>query len=187
MKISRSKISTIIFIFILVLLIVPKTRGRIQIWLSTGMALISPSTIDEEKQGNIETYNWQLKDANGNITDFEDAKGKVVLVNFWATWCPPCIAEMPSFQKLYQDYQDKIVFLFISNETTEVTERFLKKKEYTFKTYSGVTENPKALNINGIPRTFLIDKSGNIVIDKTGAANWNSDFVRNTIDELLKE
>jgi thiol-disulfide isomerase/thioredoxin len=187
MKISKSKRNNILFLIILTLLIIPQTRQPIQVFLHKGLALFSPSSIINEKQVNIEAYNWKLNDANGNIFNFEAAQGKVVLVNFWATWCPPCIAEMPSMQKLYDDHQDKLVFLFVSNESSEVVNQFTANKNYSFHVYNSITAIPEILSTSSIPRTFLIDKKGNIVIDETGAANWNSDFVRNTIDNLLKE
>ncbi|AUP81078.1 TlpA family protein disulfide reductase [Flavivirga eckloniae] len=183
----RKKISlkNIIFLVVVALLIIPQTRQPIQIFLHKGLALFSPSVVNETKQLKLENYNWKLEDAKGTAFNFNDTRGKVVLVNFWATWCPPCIAEMPSMQSLYDDYKDKVAFVFVSNENFEVIDQFLNKKAYTFKVYNPLTKYPKSFDVTSIPRTFLIDKQGNIIIDKTGAANWNSDTVRKTIDDLL--
>jgi len=169
------------------LLLIPQTRQPIQVLLNKGLALFSPSTIDESKQVILANYNWDLQDTNSNVVHFEDVRGKVVLVNFWATWCPPCIAEMPSMQTLYDVYKNKIEFVFVSNEERSVINKFLKEKGYTFKVYNAVTQYPNAFDVSSIPRTFLIDKKGRIIIDKTGAANWNSETVRYTIDALLEE
>ena len=109
----------------------------------------------------------------------------MVLVNFWATWCPPCIAEMPSMQLLYEDYKDKIEFVFVSNEEFSVINEFVSKKGYTFDVYKPITKYPRAFDVKSIPRTFVIAKNGRIVIDKTGAANWNSKAVRNAIEKLI--
>ncbi|WP_228530344.1 TlpA family protein disulfide reductase [Tamlana sp. I1] len=147
--------------------------------------MLYPSTISETKQQVLTDYNWQLQTKSGTLFNFENAKGKVVLVNFWATWCPPCIAEMPSLDALYSDYNDRVVFVFVSNESPEKINAFLKDKGYTFEPFTPLTQSPEFFNVTSIPRTFLIDKSGHVVIDKTGAANWNSDRVRNTIDALL--
>ncbi len=185
MKLSRSKIKNIIFFIVIGLLLIPQTRQPIQVLLHKSLALFSPSTIDESKQTEIEDYNWSLKTENSTVFNFENTKGKVVLVNFWATWCPPCIAEMPSMQLLYDDYQDKIEFVFVSNEAFSVINKFTSKKGYTFNVYNPMTKYPDSFDVTGIPRTFLIDKNGRIVIDKTGAANWNSEAVRNTINQLL--
>ncbi|MEP1489538.1 MAG: TlpA disulfide reductase family protein [Algibacter sp.] len=149
------------------------------------MALISPSVVAKENQNKLNSYNWKLRDYNGSIFNFETVKGKVVLINFWATWCPPCIAEMPSMQSLYNDYSDKIEFVFVSNESSQTIREFLDKKKYTFNVYSPVNSAPESFDVSSIPRTFLIDKKGNIVIDKIGASNWDSDKVRVTIDNLL--
>ncbi|ULC58690.1 TlpA family protein disulfide reductase [Flaviramulus sp. BrNp1-15] len=186
MKITKSQIKNIIFLVVIALLIIPQTRQPIQVLLHKGLAVFSPSTVNESKQITITNYNWKLKDENSHILNFEEVRGKVVLVNFWATWCPPCIAEMPSMQKLYDDYSNKIEFVFVSNEDYSKTNQFLNKNNYTFKTFTPITNYPDTFDVSSIPRTFLIDKSGRIVIDKTGAANWNSETVRNTIDELLK-
>ncbi|MEP4781473.1 MAG: TlpA disulfide reductase family protein [Algibacter sp.] len=153
--------------------------------MNKGLALISPSVVAKENQNKLNSYNWKLRDYNGSIFNFETVKGKVVLINFWATWCPPCIAEMPSMQSLYNDYSDKIEFVFVSNESSQTIREFLDKKKYTFNVYSPVNSAPESFDVSSIPRTFLIDKKGNIVIDKIGASNWDSDKVRVTIDNLL--
>ncbi len=185
MKINKPKRSNIIFLIVLALLLIPQTRKPIQVFIQKGLALISPSTINKNEQPSLTNYNWKLKDKKGTIYNFEETKEKVVLVNFWATWCPPCIAEMPSLQKLYDDYNKKIEFVFVSDESFETIYSFLEKNNYTFKVYNEVSKSDFFI-IKDIPRTFLIDKQGKVVIDKTGAANWNSESVRNTIDDLLR-
>ena len=184
---SNRKLSlkNVIFLIVIAVLIIPQTRQPIQILLHRGLALFSPSIISNEKQSSLVDYSWKLKDDQG-VFNFEETKGQVVLVNFWATWCPPCIAEMPSMQTLYNDYKDTVAFVFVSNEDDAVINRFLNKNDYTFKVYNPLTKYPESFDVTSIPRTFLIDKQGRIVIDKNGAANWNSDAVRKTIDALLE-
>jgi hypothetical protein len=88
-------------------------------------------------------------------------------------------------QLLYDDYKDKIEFVFVSNETFLVINEFINKNGYNFEVYNPITRYPELFNVTSIPRTFLINKDGSIVIDKTGAANWNSEKIRETIDTLL--
>ncbi|TBN04691.1 TlpA family protein disulfide reductase [Hyunsoonleella flava] len=185
MKITKQHIKNLIFLGVAALFIIPQTRKPIQVLVNRGLALFSPSTIEASKQQHIGEIDWVLIDINGEGLNFRDTKGKVVLINFWATWCPPCIAEMPSMDKLYADYSNKIEFLFVSDEKQEVIKKFLNKNEYNFNVYKPVTKYPEVFDVGGIPRTFLIDTNGNIIIDKTGAANWNSETVRETIDKLL--
>ncbi|NMH86452.1 TlpA family protein disulfide reductase [Flavivirga algicola] len=184
----RKKISlkNVIFLIVITVLIIPQTRQPIQVLLHKGFVLFGPSVIKDTKQASLTNYNWKLK-AEQDVFNFEGVKGKVTLVNFWATWCPPCIAEMPSMQALYVDYKDTVEFIFVSNEDHETINQFLNKNNYTFKVYNPLTKYPEPFDITSIPRTFLIDKQGRIVIDKNGAANWNSDTVRKTIEDLLEQ
>ena len=128
MKFLKAQISNIIFIVVIALLVIPQTRQPIQVFISKGMALISPSIEKLDKQEIVSTYDWQLKNESGNIFNFESTKGKVVIINFWATWCPPCIAEMPSLQKLYNDYQKRVEFLFVTNDPYTEINKFLKRR-----------------------------------------------------------
>lgn len=188
-KPKRVKISRIIFVIVVALLIIPKTRLPIQVFLQRGIALIlKPSTIEASKRVKLLSYNWKLRDTKGRYFDFSTAEGKVIIINFWATWCPPCIAEMPSLEALYQKYKtnDNVVFLFVSNEERDVLDMFVEQNNYNFEVHQALTAYPKALTVSSIPRTFVINKNGAIVIDKSGAANWASDRVIHLIDDMLK-
>lgn len=184
MKLFKNQWSNIIIAVVILVLIIPGTRKPIQIFFNK-MLSFSPSVTSEEDRKSIADYNWTLEKNNKDRQDFSKFRGEVVLVNFWATWCPPCIAEMPSFQDLYVDYQDKINFLFVSSEDHETVRGFLNRKNYNLPAYRPLDESPQPLNGKTLPTTYLIDKEGNIVIQKVGAADWNSEKVRNTIDDLL--
>ncbi|PWI30440.1 thiol-disulfide oxidoreductase [Flavobacteriaceae bacterium LYZ1037] len=151
------------------------------------MALFGPSIVEESKRDKLTDYNWELLSDTNEIFDFNEAKGKVIVINFWATWCPPCIAEMPSLEALYESYNEDVVFLFVSNEEPKVIQKFINKNKYSFQFHTPKAANPKLFQVSSIPRTFIIDKSGYIVIDKTGAANWNSEGVREQLNNLIKE
>src|SRR5690606_14890870 len=78
-------------------------------------------------------YYLDLVDANGNAIQLENLKGKVVFINFWATWCPPCIAEMPSIQKLYSEFEsdEEVVFLLVEmDDKPQKAIQFMEKKGY---------------------------------------------------------
>jgi thiol-disulfide isomerase/thioredoxin len=178
----------IIVLVIIAILIIPHTRQPIQVLLHQGMSYINQSSlIDKEDRLAVSYSNWKLKsDANQNL-DFDETKGKVVFINFWATWCPPCIAEMPSLQALYTDYNDKVIFLFVTRDDFETVEKFKVKKDFDFEVFKPLNEVPKALTTRSIPRTFVINKNGDIVIDESSAIDWNSEKVRNQLDQLLSE
>ena len=186
MKLFKNQWVNIIFAVIILVLLIPATRKPIQIFLNKVLAF-SPSVTSEKDRATLADYNWVLEKNNKDKVEFSEYAGKVIFVNFWATWCPPCIAEMPSLQLLYEDYQDEIVVLFVSSEDRETVRGFLNRKKYSIPAYRPLSEAPIPLNGNTLPTTYLIDKQGKIVIQKVGAADWNSDKVRETIDGLLQK
>ena len=183
----KDNISNIIFIVLIIVMFIPTSRE----WMLRNVIShlpFSASTISRENQKVFNSYQWQLQDLDGNMLKLEDSKAdKVLLVNFWATWCPPCVAEMPSLQRLYNDYDDKIQFVFVSNENTEKIKSFLKKKGFTMPIYNKYNMMPKEFDVSKIPTTFIISKGGQIVVQETGVTDWNSAKTRKIIDELIKE
>ncbi len=145
----------------------------------------SPSEKAETEREILQDYNWDLMQLNGDVANFSQSKGKIIIVNFWATWCPPCVAEMPSFQKLYDDYGSQVDFYFITSEKPEKVEKFMQRNKYALPIFLQTAEAPKQLESSVLPTTYLISKSGEIIIDEEGAANWNSDKMRALLDTLL--
>lgn len=186
MKFFKSHWSNIFFLVIIILLIIPQTRKPLQVGLNRLFAF-SPSQVSKEERRLVSSYNWPLQDLEGEKYNLREAEGDVALVNIWATWCPPCIAEMPSFENLYATYNDSVKFFFISYEQKEKLEAFLEKKNYSLPVFQPLSHAPQSLETSSLPTTYLISKSGEIVIEKTGAADWNSQNVRQIIDKLLKE
>lgn len=142
--------------------------------------------LDKADVNKIKSYNWTLIDLKGEKINFSSFKNKVVVVNYWATWCPPCVAEMPSFQKLYNDYSEKVVFLFIANDEQARVEKFIENKKYTIPVYYQASRGLEEMQSNSLPTTYVINKNGEIVVDKTGAVDWNSGKVRSLLDNLIK-
>ena len=98
---KKSRIFDIILFGVAALIIFTPVGKPVKLWASKLMSLMAPSVKKEENREVLNSYEWKLMDYEGNTYNMEEAKGKVVFVNLWATWCPPCIAEMPSIQKLY--------------------------------------------------------------------------------------
>ncbi|WP_225034589.1 TlpA family protein disulfide reductase [Winogradskyella sp. SM1960] len=188
MKQKRWTKSNIIFVAVILLFIIPQTRSFFQVWVHKGMSYFNQSSIiDKEERKSVSYSNWKLISDSQLDLDFKDTKGKVVFINFWATWCPPCIAEMPSIQDVYNDYNDKVVFLFVTTDDFDKVEKFKTKNGFNFEVYSPLSAPPLELSVHSIPRTFIINKSGEIVVDESGAVDWNSKKVRSQLDELLSE
>jgi thiol-disulfide isomerase/thioredoxin len=186
-KNNKSRRNNIIFLIVIVLLIIPQTRQPIQVVLHKALTYISSAkSIDVSERKALDNYNWKLRDESGAVYDFNNVKGKVAVINFWATWCAPCIAEMPSLEKLYTQYKDDVVFLFVTNDRKELIAKFKQNKNYTFPSYQPITNTNNLFEVKSIPRTFIIDKKGKIAIDKSGAVDWSSQSVQDEIDMLLK-
>jgi len=187
MKITKNQVSNLALLLFIALFLFTPVGTSIKIWVNRIVAF-SPSVVSEENREILSDYNWSVKNlASNNTYHFKDAQGKVVLINFWATWCPPCIAEMPELQALYNDYKDKITFLFVTNENKDIVYSFFNKKGYDLPAFQSIQNAPKVLASRSIPATYVIDKQGAIVIKKTGAADWNSKTVRDQLDLLLSK
>lgn len=172
----------IAFVVLIGLLIYPPTKVYFLRIFS-----FSPTVIAAEDQQVLKDSDWQLKGLNTQDVQANELNGKVVFVSFWATWCPPCIAEMPSMKELYDNYKDEVVFLFVSDENWGTISAFFDKKEYDFPVYNSLTTPPEALKSNSIPTTFIIDKNSKIHVKKIGAADWNSTAVQELLNKLIKK
>lgn len=186
MKFLKKQWSNILFGVFIVLMIVPQTRMPIQVFIQRFISF-SPSEIDQEDRNTLKDYHWNLAELNSEKINLSQSEGKVILINFWATWCPPCVAEMPDLQELYDEYGDKVDFYFITNEKPDTVNFFLEKKGFKLPVYIQIEKSPEVLESSSLPTTYVISKSGEIVMRKTGAASWNSDKVHRVLDELLGE
>jgi thiol-disulfide isomerase/thioredoxin len=176
--------SNLLWLTLIALLLFPPTGKPIKIAVHRLIAF-SPKTISAEKQETLASYDWLLKNEDGRMVDFNAFKGKPVIVNFWATWCPPCIAEMPSLEALYKDYGEEVEFLFVTNDDTEKVETFLANRNVEIPVFYQATKAPELLQTNSLPTTYLIDKDGSVIIKKVGSADWNSNKVRALLDQEL--
>jgi thiol-disulfide isomerase/thioredoxin len=151
--------------------------------LKTG--LIKPKISNEEPISKAD-YNFRLVDQEGNILEGEDLLGKTVFLNIWATWCPPCIAEMPDINRLYNEVaSEDIIFIMISlDDDFNKAKSFLRKKSYDFNIYQFVSTPPSALYSEIIPTSFVLSPEGNIVVRKEGMARYNSVSFKEFLESL---
>ncbi|WP_299798897.1 TlpA disulfide reductase family protein [uncultured Maribacter sp.] len=186
MKKRKFKISDIIFVVFILLLIIPQTRTPIQVAVNKlKVAVWSPSIEDEEDQNGVTPFEYAVVDLQGNSQNISVGKGKVTFISYWATWCPPCIAELPGIQDLYKDYGDKVNFILLTQEEPERVQRFIDKRGYELPIYFPQMQAPEVLQENSIPTNYVIDATGKIIIKETGAADWNSKKIRNLLDDLI--
>lgn len=142
-----------------------------------------PANLTKENLGPA-TFNWELKTIDGKTVVLSDYKGKVIFLNLWATWCGPCLAEFPSIQSLYSDMNDDVVFLMVSQEEFETVKAFSSRESYTFPFMVAAGEMPGVFETNVIPTTYIIDRSGTIVVKHVGATNWADESVKTFLKSL---
>jgi len=128
--------------------------------------------------------------ADGSKLDLASLRGKVVVINVWATWCAPCMAELPSLARLAAHYgaADDVRVLCVSNEAPAVIWPKMNPHEAAPLLYSSYRRQLPALyETRSIPATFVINKRGNVVFQHVGAANWASDETFQYVDTLRRE
>nr|WP_321453876.1 TlpA disulfide reductase family protein [uncultured Carboxylicivirga sp.] len=173
-----------IFTVLLISMLFPSSR-RIVSATIIRYSMFQPRQTDEVIYLKNNDYNWYLTDVEGNRHTFSEFRNKPVFLNFWATWCAPCIAEMPSIERLYNEYGDKMFFVLASNEEADVIDQFMKKKGYTFPVYYLSGKLPDVLSSRSIPASFLISPEGKILMKKQGAAKWDGKKVKQLLDEMI--
>lgn len=186
MKFLKKHKSNLIFAAVILIIFLTPIGFHLKVFVNRYINF-SPSEIALEEQVTLNNYNWNLTDDKGTEIDFNSYKNKVVIINFWATWCPPCVAEMPSFQELYIKYKDDIVFLFVANDKQKKVTNYMEENNFTFTNFYEVSPTPTELVSSSIPTTFIIDKKGRIVMQKKGAANWNSDYINSFLKKIIEK
>ncbi len=185
-----SKIGDIFFVVLVVLLLIPVSRTVILAGVNNLKARVIAPKTEKKIIATLSDadYNWQLLDIDGNPVNFSEFKGKVIFVNFWATWCGPCVGEMPELQDFYNNFKNNkdVVFILASNDNLDVIKNFMNKKQYSFPVYSIKSTPPNTMSHSTIPTSYLIDKKGNIVLHQKGVANWGGNKMKDLVNQFLE-
>lgn len=155
--------------------------------VSTG--LLKAEIKKEELNKSLQqAASFSFNDLNGKTVDIADLKGKVVFINFWALWYPPCRAEMPSLEKLYQKLKDddRFVFLFMNeDEDKNKAIQYLEKNHFTIPLHYASENVPNEIFSGSLPTTVVLNKEGKIVLKHQGMAGYDSEKFIRQLKELL--
>jgi len=142
-------------------------------------------------KGDKKAPDFSLKDLNGKKVELKQFKGKIIFLNFWATWCGPCKEEMPSMEVLHKQFREKkfvLLTISVDYEGEKPVQEFINKNRYTF----SVLLDPKSetldlFEVKGIPTTFLIDKKGKMIGKAIGPRDWKSEEVVSLLNLLIEK
>ncbi len=130
---------------------------------------------DQEQEDKIKAPDFTVVDTDGNSVMLSDLIGKPIVLNFWASWCPPCKSEMPEFNEVYQDVKDDIIFMMVDlvdgqRETVDKGSNYVNDEGFTFPVYFDTKQDAAIqYGISSIPTTIFIDKDGYMVTGMQGA------------------
>ena len=139
----------------------------------------------EKETSKKANFDLKLRDVEGNIVPLSDLKGKVIFLNFWATWCPPCVAEMPAINNLHKEMGDEVAFVMLSvDQKFEKAVSFRERKNYGLPIYSLAGELPAMYRSSAIPTTFVIDAKGNLALTHKGMADYDTEEFKEFLNSL---
>lgn len=153
---------------------------------SPGAGGLAPPDLARSRPGGAVDYAWPVRDLDDRPVDFAQFRGRPVLVNVWATWCPPCRAEMPGLAALAADPRLKakgVAVVCVSDEPAETLRRFVAGKGWGM-TMLRADAFPPTFATDGIPATFLLDPGGKVVASEVGAARWDDPSVVDFLERL---
>ncbi|MGY4386049.1 thiol-disulfide isomerase/thioredoxin [Pedobacter sp. UYP24] len=182
--------TTILVLFMLAMVFSPEAKGLlIQGLMKVGF--FQPDIRQNAKQNGTSVPEQQVlfTDVNGKTITLADQKGKVVFMNFWATWCPPCIAEMPSINSLYSKYKDNknVIFILVDVDgKITASTAFMNNKHLSLPVFISASEIPNEYFSGSMPTTVILDKAGNIAFHHVGGAYYENPEVSSFIDKLVK-
>jgi len=161
----------------------------VSVWIAVIASIGCASGPGPAVQGEL-APEFSFKDQSGKELSLAQLRGKVVLVNFWATWCPPCVEEMPSLQQLQRRMANKpfeLVALSV-DDSWEAVNRFMKDNGFALPVYADFDKRASTLYGTSMwPETYIVDKKGKIAYKVVGAKDWTSSEVLKFLDVLVTE
>lgn len=162
------------------------TMQRAMLWTGLFDAEGHEVTTTDGPMLSAQSYDLTLTTPEGDRVRLRDFKGKILFVNVWASWCPPCVAEMPTIEKLYNSISDNedVKFLLISmDEKTENATDFMQGKEFPMPYYFPADGLPSVFRSSYIPSTYVVSKEGQIIYKQEGIADYSSTAFRKWLSE----
>ena len=142
------------------------------------------------QEGSMEAPGFTTEDAAGTRVDSASFRGRLVVLNFWATWCPPCRLEMPAMERLYQEFRGKGLEVVAVNfmESPELVRAFAEEQELTYPMLlDSRAEIAERYGVMRLPETVLIGRKGEVIAKTIGYKDWYKDDMRGLVAALLED
>lgn len=183
-------VNGLFFISLIVLVFNPAAKAvLIQGLMKVG--LFQPRISEPEPANNAPAAipDIVFQGTDGRLIHLANQKGKVIFINFWATWCPPCIAEMPAINSLYEKLKNNknIVFIIVdADHDFKKSQPFMAKHHFAMPLYQAASKVPASFLSNAIPTTTIIDRSGKVVFHQEGSADYSNPKVLEYLNKISK-
>ena len=181
----KTAYTLVLIVFILSFFVTPLGYWS-KVWL-TQLFAPSPEIVGADNRIKLPHYDWRLKDANWDYFNFDESKGKVVFIHFWASWHLPSSSELSDIQELYSAFNNQVDFYVVTNEERSPVEEFMEENEFTFPITYRIVGEPSPFEIPDPSGTYIIDKSGEIVVKSLKAKDWNNDKIIELLDGLVTQ
>lgn len=194
MNLKKITLSQVFSVLMLLFIASYLYSGKVKSWVILGFMMVGffkpPIPPKSSGQKLYQAPPFEVQSINGQTISLQQQKGKVVFLNFWATWCPPCLAELPSINDFYLKIKDNPNIVFISVDSDNDLPKstlFLQKRGYQFPVYGGNAGSlPEQFFSGTIPTTIVIDKNGLVVFNHINRANYNDEKFAAYILDLAK-
>lgn len=185
-RLIKRILNILVIAFLIFIIITPNGKA----WLLQQFVSIGLFKADIKKDAVQElplNSSFSFTDSKGNVNNTSDFKGKVVFINFWASWCPPCRAEMPSLNELYNKLKNdtNFVFLFINEDDDKAKGvSYIENNHFSLPIFYTSGNVPEEIFKGTLPTTIVINKEGKIVLQHEGLAGYGSDSFIRQLKEL---
>ncbi|MEM9143431.1 MAG: TlpA disulfide reductase family protein [Bacteroidota bacterium] len=182
---KKKTIRTLLLIAVVLAFFITPLGYHSKVWLNRLFSK-NPEQIPLHERDKLPDYSWKLKDAQWDFFNFDRSTGKVIFINFWASWKLPSAAELEDIQTLYDTYGNRVDFYIITNEERPPVEEFMIKNKFTFPVTYLIIGERAPMEIMDPPATYIIDRDGYIVVREDDIRDWDNTEIHTLLGALLQ-
>lgn len=151
-------------------------------------AIAAPAALPAQQTMPVADLRWSVLTLSGELRTLGSLRGRVIVINSWATWCEPCVAELGSLVALRQAIPDSALsFALIAPQRREPVLEFVRRRGLTLPVYLEASPAPAVYGFNAVPTTWIVDRAGRIVMRQRGARRWDTPATITLIRSLLAD